>query len=406
MAGDPRLAWLRGKVCRNLNLQDSAFDELLGQEARPSQSYQQAFNDWLDSSAVESMLLFFVEERTIAPPEGAPSALAEPEEVKEQESEAEQSVAEPEEGETSAEGAEEGAEAPPAEAPAEGEAAANGEEAPPAEEKPEEEGAAAEEGEKDPAADDAGSGDGSGEGSGEGGATEESGAETHEEQLEKEETPQPVQTIVPKVKIEYILHCRIDEYPEFDIESRIVYMVKSGSALASVEEMDAKLEYGIMFGPNLLMLEQILNHVYLPLLSSNRSASTGDYEEIEKAVDSDLLNSLQKFVSQVKHAVQQVAGEVRLNIPSVSLDDEKMASSDQGILLDLESAVSDWTHQIQRIVQQEAQKQPQGKGPLAEIEFWRSKSASLSTLYEQLNLPHIKRVIRVLETAANKNESD
>lgn len=73
MAGDPRLAWLRGKVCRNLNLQDSAFDELLGQEARPSQSYQQAFNDWLDSSAVESMLLFFVEERTIAPPEGAPS---------------------------------------------------------------------------------------------------------------------------------------------------------------------------------------------------------------------------------------------------------------------------------------------------------------------------------------------
>jgi dynein heavy chain len=38
---------------------------------------------------------------------------------------------------------------------------------------------------------------------------------------------------------------------------------------------------------------------------------------------------------------------------------------------------------------------PAGTGPLAEIEFWRERNAVLSALYEQLNLPHVKRMVQV-----------
>ena len=68
--------------------------------------------------------------------------------------------------------------------------------------------------------------------------------------------------------------------------------------------------------------------------------------------------------------------------------------SDPSVVVDLETAVADWTQQIQRVAQHEMGKAPTGKGPLAEIEFWRSRSASLSTLYEQLHLPHVKKVFQ------------
>lgn len=43
---------------------------------------------------------------------------------------------------------------------------------------------------------------------------------------------------------------------------------------------------------------------------------------------------------------------------------------------------------------------PQGKGPLAEIEFWRERNASLGSLYEQLNTPQAKKVVATLEAGS------
>lgn len=51
-------------------------------------------------------------------------------------------------------------------------------------------------------------------------------------------------------------------------------------------------------------------------------------------------------------------------------------------------------------LQKEAEKAPQGKGPLAEIEFWRERNASLGSLYEQLNTPQAKKVVATLEAGS------
>lgn len=38
-----------------------------------------------------------------------------------------------------------------------------------------------------------------------------------------------------------------------------------------------------------------------------------------------------------------------------------------------------------------------GKGPLAEVSYWREINATLSTVYEQFNRPNVQKMITVLE---------
>lgn len=42
---------------------------------------------------------------------------------------------------------------------------------------------------------------------------------------------------------------------------------------------------------------------------------------------------------------------------------------------------------------------PQGNGPLAEIEFWRERNATLSALHEQTKLPIVRKVLEVIKEA-------
>lgn len=42
---------------------------------------------------------------------------------------------------------------------------------------------------------------------------------------------------------------------------------------------------------------------------------------------------------------------------------------------------------------------PQGNGPLAEIEFWRERNATLSALHEQTKLPIVRKVLDVIKEA-------
>ncbi len=46
---------------------------------------------------------------------------------------------------------------------------------------------------------------------------------------------------------------------------------------------------------------------------------------------------------------------------------------------------------------------PLGKSPLAETEFWRDRSSSLSSLYEQLHSVKAKRMLSVLEAGSSNS---
>lgn len=66
----------------------------------------------------------------------------------------------------------------------------------------------------------------------------------------------------------------------------------------------------------------------------------------------------------------------------------------------LESTLIHWTRQIKEIVNQQDSTEEGGEsGPLAEIDFWRSRSVDLSGIRAQLEHEGISNIVAVLEHA-------
>eukprot|EP00762_Andalucia_godoyi_P000035 ANDGO_02235.mRNA.1 Dynein-1-alpha heavy chain len=213
--------------------------------------------------------------------------------------------------------------------------------------------------------------------------------------------------------------------PDASSVSLISYFLRNSNAAiataASDEEQEAimsvKLDRGVISNLPLATLSTVLTEVFLPVLAAPESIFITD----QKAEDSkqpltlydissgqlegsglesmrtEFLSNISKFASQMHSAVSQVTGDVRLRIPAVHIENPEVAAEDADLVMELDKAVHEWTHAISRMVESENGRKPRGKGPLAEIEYWRERNASFSALYEQLNLPSVKKIIQVLE---------
>lgn len=102
----------------------------------------------------------------------------------------------------------------------------------------------------------------------------------------------------------------------------------------------------------------------------------------------EFLINMQKFASGINRTIQQIEGEVRLEIPEIELGDLKLEEilADNDLMTVIKDSCSEWAKQVRGALDAELKKTPQGKGPLAEIDFWRERNASLSALTEQLKL--------------------
>ena len=69
--------------------------------------------------------------------------------------------------------------------------------------------------------------------------------------------------------------------------------------------------------------------------------------------------------------------------------------SDKSILHTLETAVVDWTHQIQEVIKSNSAaplEEGLNPGPMIEIDFWAAKAANLSSIYQQLSDEKIQKI--------------
>ena len=182
------------------------------------------------------------------------------------------------------------------------------------------------------------------------------------------------------------------------------------------EIMPSLFEFGLLNeNDTLLMLDQLLHNVYLPLLSYNGARS----EIMSSAPDSsdnaledgkgrvvirdEFLINLQKFTNHIDRTMQQLAGDVRLEIPDVILGDDlsEMACNPE-IVATLEETLHSWDVTMATALEQQLNHTPQGNGTLAEMDFWRERNATLSALVEQLKLPIVEKVVGIL----SKTRSD
>jgi dynein heavy chain len=125
--------------------------------------------------------------------------------------------------------------------------------------------------------------------------------------------------------------------PEHLVSGRSFYFIRSRLGKIEYDELDSALDLGVLGeGPSLKGLEQTLSHVFLPMLMQMTGASEGAPAGAGSALEvqaqggvlgasgmahkhRDLLSNMQKFLSQVSQALQQLNGDVTLPVSRVTL---------------------------------------------------------------------------------------
>ncbi|XP_017580699.2 dynein heavy chain 10, axonemal [Pygocentrus nattereri] len=261
----------------------------------------------------------------------------------------------------------------------------------------------------------------------------ESAAEGSPEAVTTEELPSTRTEVQIVYHVE--LHVAVNSIPDKPMKSNILYFLRNTRETivepADINEandlMPKLLEIGMINGHSLLMLRNLLKHVYIPMLSVNQLKLTdGGYQhETPGSEDQDaggepkhegqqlpaesrgalmirdeLLNSTHKFLGHIDRTLQQLEGEIKLQIPELDLEqDVETVLANQEVVEKLEQCVMNWQTQITIVIEEQQKKKPQGSGPMAEIDFWRERAAVLSALSEQLKLPVVKKILEVMTRA-------
>jgi dynein heavy chain len=198
-----------------------------------------------------------------------------------------------------------------------------------------------------------------------------------------------------------------DSIPRSVASRQSVYFIKHEASPvpepSNVAEQEAvfsnALEFGLLNGRNLVMLEQIISRIYLPLLSSERASD----QQGQLAASDDFLVNLRKFASHMRRTIQQVEGDVKLKLPDIPLEqlqDTAACVSNPSTVIEAEKNVEAWSITIAAVIESQLKRAPVGPGPLAEIDYWVERSSTLTALYEQLEIPAVKAIIAILVRAS------
>eukprot|EP00947_MAST-08B_sp_MAST-8B-sp1_P000067 g67.t1 len=201
------------------------------------------------------------------------------------------------------------------------------------------------------------------------------------------------------------LRCFLAEGDLTDIENAhgsSMFFLKILDGPVNETNMAHAVDFGVLCGTTLSNLHDVFREIYVPVIMDAPSVATSDVADGVESIMADSGrsgpdNGFNKFSSQLSQTLQQVDGDLQLMIPDVTIADPGQASEDFELVNQLEGALEEWTKVIASVVEYEGRKQVQGDGPLAEIEFWRERNAALSSLFEQIRMPHVQQMIKVLE---------
>ncbi|KAI5166248.1 Dynein Heavy Chain 10, Axonemal [Manis pentadactyla] len=248
--------------------------------------------------------------------------------------------------------------------------------------------------------------------------------DVNKENLENLFTKKIVKDIMEKTYLQVLC----TPVPEEFMDQNVVFFLRNTKEAIpeatdmkeAMEIMPTSMEYGITNAKALSFMKNIVCQVFLPALSFNqhKEAAMGyvsgeisdsyeidlpnmpgeavEYHSIQLMRDEFLMN-VQKFANCIRRTMQQLEGEIKLEMPSISVEgDVSDLAADPETIEILEQCVINWLNQISAAIESQLKKTPQGHGPLAEIEFWRERNATLSALHEQTKLPIVRKVFNVI----------
>ena len=115
----------------------------------------------------------------------------------------------------------------------------------------------------------------------------------------------------------------------------------------------------------------------------------------------EIRQQMEKFSRILAHTAQQVGGSVSIAIPTMT--DLSDRDPSKGNIL--HETLKGWTAKIAQLLESSKKKSDNETTAMGEIEFWRTKSASLSALHQQFQLQQVKDIIKMAEDEKESSEN-
>jgi len=188
-------------------------------------------------------------------------------------------------------------------------------------------------------------------------------------------------------------------------KSSLFYIVKLNKTAVSEDRIASELIFGDIANDPLEHMATLSQRIFHPIISSKESASVWT-ETIAKEVR----DNFETFVANVQITQGHVRGLTCLPLPSSGgpKKDEMAFEPDSEVSEEemhtqihaLEGAIITWTKQIKNVLKKDSESVFQthtDPGPSAEVEFWISKANNLNGIFQQLQSPRVRRVLKVLD---------
>ncbi|KAJ3023806.1 hypothetical protein HKX48_000940 [Thoreauomyces humboldtii] len=178
------------------------------------------------------------------------------------------------------------------------------------------------------------------------------------------------------------------------LKKKSVYFLKRRTGAPITDKLDAELTLGDLSPNPLEFLSNLLEEVYLPLLTNPRNL-----ESWPEVVASDVLRHFHQLNGAVYVISGKAKGKTMLPLPHGA---KVTTEADRTVLHTVESAVIDWTHQIKEVIKSSSAaplEEGLNPGPMVEIEFWAAKAANLRSVHLQLTDEKIQKISRLLESS-------
>ena len=178
------------------------------------------------------------------------------------------------------------------------------------------------------------------------------------------------------------------------IPGKVLVFIKLGEEVLDARKIPNQLIVQEIGGPGPFEnLELLANEVFLPVLSNpNNQNKWGEVPTRE------IMDKFHNFLSSTTIICGQIKGETRLPMPPIDLSGANNGGKNKISLL--EGAIITWTKQIRSVLKLDPESQLKAglnPTPDVEIEFWKNKAANLNSIFEQLQGPKIRRVLKALD---------
>ncbi|XP_070785989.1 dynein axonemal heavy chain 2 [Enoplosus armatus] len=223
------------------------------------------------------------------------------------------------------------------------------------------------------------------------GVTEELWTEENERAVDQFIVDTSITTIVVYVDTYGSLRVEYSMPLPGQVGEQLSYFSRMPGAIITAETFDAAVQFGTVRGDPTQRLLHDMTCLHAP------SVALSTYRE--KSIKDNYTNNMHCYLASLTDDVYKKVGNTVLYIPMEGLQcSPESASKDKKLVQRMETVMINWTDQIKELLNaQGIMKMMDNCGPLQEITFWKSRSAKLLDISQQLQKPGVRHIQNILQ---------